>query len=96
MISSVFPGESEIRLQIRKIEMNMIKAITSCMVKLNPELLVLVLITGDQKKIAFEVLKLESCGFLHCVETVMRILNQAKHIFNENLQKNNEDVALEL
>ena len=34
-------------------------------------------ITGDQlnKKLAFEVLKLGSCGFLHCAETVMRILN---------------------
>ena len=45
------------------------------------------------------------CGFRigvlpNCIEKVMRILNQAKNkkknIFNENLQKNNEDVALEL
>ena len=45
------------------------------------------IITGDQKKLALEVLKLGGGSFLHCVETVIRILNQAKHIFNENLQK---------
>ena len=55
------------------------------------------LVTGDQKKLAFEVLKLGNCGFLHFVEKVMRILNQAKHIFLENhKKKKNEDIALEL
>ena len=42
------------------------------------------MITGDQKKLSFEVLKLGSCGFLHHVEKFMRILNQAINAKNEN------------
>ena len=42
-------------------------------------------VMDDQKKLAFEVLMLGSCGFLHLIETVMRILDQSKHIFDENL-----------
>ena len=49
-----------------------------------------------KKKLAFEVLKLGSCGFLHCIEKVMRIPNQAKNAKNENLKKKKEDIALEL